>query len=91
MHINTPPNNHTRRQTNSKQKRKPLPIVVRIVYDRLYDVGAYHRRRAIGQAKETKEHVVEPGWGEFGHHGLGEGVVGGLEEAKHDVIGPANV
>ena len=55
FNINTKPDHQRRRRTNRKQEREPLPIILRLVNDRLDDVRPHHRGSAVGKTKEAKE------------------------------------
>lgn len=55
FNINTKPYDEQRSSTDRKQEWEPLPVVLRLVNDRLDDVWPDHGRSAVRKIKQAKE------------------------------------
>ena len=51
----TEPDDEARREAQREQEREALPVVARVVDDRLDDVGPDHRRRAVRQPEQAEK------------------------------------
>jgi len=68
--------------------RKPVPLIIGALNDGGDDDWADERRNAVGDAKQSEEHVLVARGNELGHHGLSVGVEGGSEQAKPNLVEP---
>ena len=73
FNINTETNEQRRSRANCKQEREPLPIVLRLVNDRLDDIRSDNGRSPVREIEKTKELRAQwstSGWKEAKQHAM---------------------